>query len=76
MAFEHEHPVDAVAVLPAGTSFVGVTVAGVEVPRVDSVHGTVPVGPVGLELDVGGRLVAKVPLSRVLQLSGHKLMII
>ena len=40
MALEHEHPVEAAALFPAGGGLVGVTVAGLNILRVHRVHGT------------------------------------
>jgi hypothetical protein len=39
VALEHEHPVEAVALLAAGVGLQGVAVAGLQVLRVYRVHG-------------------------------------
>ena len=44
VALEQEHPVEAVAVLPAGALLLPVTVAGLHLPWVYGVHRTVAIG--------------------------------
>ncbi len=53
MALEHEHPVEAVALLAAGVGLQGVAVAGLQVLGVHRVHGTRTKWLVGLKKTKG-----------------------